>query len=303
MRIKMFFATLALSPALFLAGYAHALKVSPTLLDLKSKPGGALQSTIVVTNELDESVTLEPVVYEAIPNSNENGNADYVEKTSNSTLANWIDVTKLGVITLAPKESKEMPVFIVIPQDAGPGTHLALMTWKTPKGEDQPGAASILNAVGVNIALDVAGQAVEKGDIVNFITEGDVKKYDKLPVTFVTKLNNSGNRHFLPKGTITVKDMFGKEVVSLPFLQTNSGGNVLPKANRTYKATWDSGFAFGKYTAVLDVMLGGAGKKTATYEFWVMPAGLAILWVIILIVVLLILGLLIKNMMLAMKKK
>lgn len=299
----MFFATLAMLPVLLLAGYAHALKIQPTLLDLKTKPGGALQSTITVTNDSMDPITLEPVVYEAVPNSSENGGADYVEKTSNSTLANWIDISKLSVVTLAPQESKEFPVLIMAPQDAGPGTHLALMTWKTPKEGDQPGGASILNAVGVNIALDVAGQAIEKGDVVSFSTEGDVKKYDKLPVSFVTKINNSGNRHFMPKGTITVKDMFGKDVVVLPFLQTNSGGNVLPKATRTFPATWESGFAFGKYTAVLDVTLGGAGKKMATYEFWVMPAGLAILWVIILIVVLLILGLLIKNMMIAMKKK
>jgi len=90
--------------------------------------------------------------------------------------------------------------------------------------------------------------------------------------------------------------MFGKNVADLPINQTDvAGGNVLPNGTQTYPATWNGEFAFGKYTAVLDLTLGGAGQKMATYELWVMPAGLLVLWLIIALVIIAILILLIKR--------
>ncbi len=292
-----------LSVFLFLlAGSAYALKITPTVVELKAKPGEILSRTIEVMNETENPLSITANFSEAEGSESEGGVAKYSKPTETSTLANWITFEGESSFDLASGEKRKVSFIVTVPENAPPGGHYAAINW-FPQAADVQSGAAVTGGIATNIALDVAGTVTEKGDIVSFTTQGDIKKYDKLPVNFVTRINNSGSRHFKPKGSIIVKDMFGKEVVSLPVNVTNAGGNVLPGSTREFKATWDSGFAFGKYTAVLDVMLGGAGKKTATYEFWVMPAGLAILWVIILIVVLLILGLLIKNMMLAMKKK
>ncbi len=292
---------------MFLLGLqdTNALKIGPTLLTLKAKPGETLTRAVKLTNTDTVPLVLIPKTYEAVAGNTEDGFAQLSPKDDNSTLANWITVIPGDQrVELNQGESRDLTFSIVVPENAPAGGHYAVLSWEVEnvKTPEESGAA-VQGGIATNIALDVAGTVVEKGDVVSFLTEGDVKKYDKLPVTFITRINNGGNRHFRPQGGVVIKDMFGKEVALLPLLGEKTPGNVLPKATREFKTTWDSGFAFGKYTAVLVVMLGGAGKKTATYEFWVMPAGLAILWVIILVVVLLILGLLIKNMMLAMKKK
>ena len=62
------------------------------------------------------------------------------------------------------------------------------------------------------------------------------------------------------------------------------------------------GFAFGKYNAHLSLNMGKAGSAQADYSFWVLPAGLLVLWLVIALVIILILALLIKNIMMGMAK-
>lgn len=283
---------------------AHAIKLTPTLISLKLKPGETSTQTIKVTNTENTTLTFAPVLYEASAGDNEQGFPKIRPKDTSSTLANWITFKSEGV-TLESGASQEVAAYIIVPKDAPAGGNYAVIGWVPTQttNPSQDTSASLTGGAAVNVAVDVAGDVIEKADIVSFATEGNVKKFDKLPVIFDLRISNTGNRHFRPEGAITIKDMFGKSIAELPIVKEKDPANILPKSIRNFKVLWDKDFAFGKYTATANVILGGAGQKMATYEFWVMPAGLAILWVIILLVILVILVLLIKNMMGAVKKK
>lgn len=290
----LFILSVLIAPLLFVVP-AHALTIAPTIYEVSAKPGDSANRIITITNSSTSPTKLHLEVLDASAGSEETGFAKYTKATSESTLANWITSSE-SEISLNTGESKRIPIFVSVPQNAEPGGHFALVSFVTT-AEAGASGASITGGVGTNIALDVAGSVLEKGDIVSFTTADGKTNYDKLPIGFVTRINNGGNRHFKPQGSIQIKNMFGSVVANLPLNETNGGGNVLPRSTREFKNTWEGEFAFGKYTAVLTTDLAGAGVKTASTELWVMPAGLLVLWLIIALIIIVILVLLIKRAM------
>lgn len=282
---------------------AAALTLQPVLIDsLSANPGETISSAVKITNDARVPVTVKMTVYDAEP-GDDTGFPVYRLKTAESTLPNWINNNLSNDITLGANESKDVFLVMQVPKDAEPGGHYAGVAFGR-SGESPDGVgAGVIGQAAVNIALNVKGDAVERGELMKFSTADGKTKYDKLPIEFAVKVNNSGNRHFKPTGTISITNMSGKSVADLAVNATNSGGNVLPKSNRSYSAKWDGGFAFGKYTAHLALSMGKAGSAQADYSFWVLPTGLLILWLVIALVIILILALLIKNIMMGMAKK
>lgn len=284
---------IVLACAFTFGSHADALKLTPTIKEYSARPGDALSGVLQLVNDSALPASFNIETMDAQASTGEGGFAEYSPRNETSTLSNWITLRESN-IAIAPGETKNIQYIIAIPQDAPPGGHYAAI--KVASGAaNVPGGASLSSALAANIALDVEGQALEKGDVVSFATVDGKTNYDKLPVSFITRINNGGNRHFKPKGSIEVKNMFGSVVASLPLNQTNGGGNVLPRSTREFKNEWLGEFAFGKYTALLTTQLGGAGTKTASLELWVMPAGLLILWLVIALIIIVILILLIKR--------
>lgn len=278
------------------ATQAHALRIAPTVVELSTLPGEPIAGVFRVVNNEESTLNLKGMIYEAVPNvSDEKGFANIVAPTQNSTLANWLKLNENENITLQPGEKKDIRFVVAVPQNASPGGHYAAIALSQATVAPTGSGAAIVPQLTVNVALDIAGESVEKADIVSFGTDGGKTNFDKLPVKFFARLHNGGNRHFRPTGAILVKNMFGSTVAQLPIKTQDAGGNILPGSTRTYDFDWVGEFAFGKYTAMLDVDLGGAGKKTASVELWVMPAGLLVLWLVIALIIIVILVLLIKR--------
>jgi hypothetical protein len=87
-----------------------------------------------------------------------------------------------------------------------------------------------------------------------------------------------------PKGLITITNLLGKKVGTVPFPEKN----VLPGATRKIEAAWDQKQLWGiKYTATITGNYGVSNAQFSpeTFTFWVFPwkAGLIIFFVIILL--------------------
>ncbi|MEK7648495.1 MAG: hypothetical protein AAB400_01110 [Patescibacteria group bacterium] len=276
------------------ATQALALRIAPTVVELSTLPGEPVAGFFQVVNNEQSPLTLTPTIYEAVPSvSDEKGFASIVAPTQNSTLANWIKLDE--TILLQPGEKKDIRFIVTVPQNAPPGGHYAAISLSQPATTPSGSGAAIVPQLTVNVALDIAGESIEKADIVSFKTESGKTNFDKLPVKFFARLHNGGNRHFRPTGAVVIKNMFGSTVAELPIKTQDAGGNILPGSTRQYDFDWVGEFAFGKYTAMFSADLGGAGTKAASIELWVMPAGLLVLWLIIALIIIVILVLLIKR--------
>ena len=119
--------------------------------------------------------------------------------------------------------------------------------------------------VGTLVLVTVPGNHLEKGKVTGFNTASFVQSG---PISFDTKFENDGTVYFEPKGTITVKNVFGKIVALLPI----QGEVVLPTGARDIYSTWPTGFLLGPYSAVATIYDGdGNILTTASTNFFALP--------------------------------
>jgi hypothetical protein len=103
------------------------------------------------------------------------------------------------------------------------------------------------------------------------------------PIGFVLRLSNSGSVHEKPSGTITVKNMFGKQIASVAV--NSDGGNILPGTIRRFEEDMASKQMFGRYTATFNgKYLDDNHKITGSVSFWVIPWKLILLLLVALLV-------------------
>ncbi len=276
----------------FLGSGANALTMKTTLLEENTDPGSVLERVIKLQNEKDVPITVSLSVKAFSPNANETGSPVFEEldKTVND-LQNWISFP-VTEIKFEPKEIKDVNFKITVPSDATPGGHYAIVLSKEKfEGKIEGSGAGIEAQVGTIIAMRVAGEATEAGEVVEFSTAK--KFYNRFPVNFMTRYANTGNVHYKPEGVVEVKNMFGG--VARVLNANESSALVYPNSIRKIftrekeltdlsfvdevKAEFKN-FGFGRYTAKLDTAWGTQGKTfNSEVSFWVIS------WRAILIVI------------------
>ncbi len=266
----------------------QGLEISPPLLDLKLNPGQILHTTIRLRN-----VTTGPLVAKAQLNdfvaAGEDGQPKLLlneNEQSPYSIKSWLST--IPAITLQPKEQKPIPITITVPKNAGPGGHYGVVRFTgTPPGVE--GAGVSLNAsIGTLILVNVSGNVVEQANISDMYTMQNGKHrwlFEYGPVSLVEKIQNTGNTHVKPSGTVRVVNMLGKDTAT--FKLNENGGNVLPGSTRKFEQVLGNKFLIGRYKVQADVVYGSTGKIVSrTISFWVIPYKLIL--IIILIIVLLI---------------
>lgn len=253
------------------------LSVSPPTFEFTANPGNTIESTIRVENvsDTDLKIGVDRRNFSAV---GEEGSVTLSEDNTNYTLASWITVTPEEV-TIPPKQSHEFSFEINVPMNAAPGGHFSSIVFRTVSDSVDEAGATIIQEVGSLILLRVSGDIEESFEIESFTTDASLYEYG--PVEFETRIFNDGNVHVKPKGTITIRNIFGKEVERLDLEQRN----VLPKAIRKTTTTWDRRNLFGKYTATLAVSTASNNIETTTTVFYGLPYVIVSIVLVVLIVI------------------
>lgn len=273
---------------LFLATAAQAqqtnqltISVSPTVFELSANPGESLDNSFRIVNGTDQAVTLTttPKNFTA---EGEEGGIELTEEETAFSLASWISVSPEQA-TVPARGSQTFEFMIDVPANAEPGGHFGSVIVQTEAAAVDSTGASVSQETGPLILVSVAGDITEAASIVDFKTTKNF--WENGPIIFETRLENSGNVHFKPSGTISIKNMFGNEVTTVDLNEQN----VLPGTIRKLQNEWSPGFAVGRYTADLSVVYGDDGSiDTATTTFIIFPYKIivpALLGVIALLVI------------------
>lgn len=255
------------------------LLISPVLNEVNVDPGATYNGTIKVTNISDKAVTVTTYVKDFFAEG-ETGEPSFYEDNDTSTfgLATWITLEKS--FQLAVNETIEVPYAIAAPKNATPGGHYAAVLF-SPSVGDSAGEITAKGMIGTLVLANVSGDTILAGSIAEFMTGKGVYSYD--PVLFTTKVQNSGNTHFKPAGSIIVTNMFGSEVGSL--IVNDTMGNVLPESVRAFTNEWATKGHFGWYKATLTLNYGGTAPLTATTTFFIIPWKETTIGVVVLILV------------------
>jgi hypothetical protein len=264
----------------------QGLEISPPVLELSANPGQTITTQIRVRNVTTGPLIIQTEADDFGASSNESGSPDILLHESGETrysLKYWVSMP--SGMELAPSQMQTVNVVINVPANAEPGGHYAVARFTgLPAGVNGTGV-SLSASVGTLMLLRVNGPITEQvnvaqfssGQQVNVATWKSMDFFQHGPVDFLVRLQDTGSIHEAPKGTITVKDMFGK---SFGVLDVNSdGGNVLPGSIRRFVVHMPNKMLFGHYTAALAMTYAGNKAINDTASFWVIP------WMLILLVI------------------
>jgi hypothetical protein len=270
-----------------------SLRISPPILEIEVEPGNTYSDYIKVENLNEfESVTLYPQVVSFVAKGDEGGQEfiEDSEETTSYSLAQWMNIST-DTLEIEPLERVVLPFTINIPLDAEPGGRYgAVLLGNQPTtAEDLANSVALGAKSGTIILARIAGDITESAKINTFSINKDFYNYP--PVDFEVVVENTGNVHVKPLGTIEISNIFGKVVDEVT---VNEGlGNVLPDSTRKFSSTWDrEGFTLGRYKAALNLKYGDQTESYMTdmLTFWVVPVkevaiGLAVLVIIILLII------------------
>jgi hypothetical protein len=265
--------------------------LEPGKMEIFVNPGDNLTRTITVTNRVSTPVKFK-IETEDFKGSTDPDMAVVLmgsEKGPNSFKDNLVpEVTEF---TLGPGEKINVPIKISIPLTAQPGGFYASVLVSNKPSIDETNAATdqvqgkttIVSRVGVLFFIRVNGPVEEKGFVEDFYMKNRQALFSKGPYTFEISFQNDGTVHLVPYGLITIKNLFGNNIGSLPV----DAYFALPKSIRYREVEWtNSPFLFGRYTATADIHLGyGTGVDSKTVAFWVIPWKFVIIVLISLLVI------------------
>lgn len=257
----------------------QALEIAPPLVYLKVDPGQSTTAQIKIRDVSNSPLNVTGDVNDFVANG-ENGTPKVLLNENQAdpySLKNW--VTPLPTLQLQPKQIKVLTVTFNVPKDASPGGHYGVIRFTGSAPSVSGSGVGLSASIGSLALLTVSGKINENLSVKTF----DVSKNGKAgslfaaaPLLFTERINNTGNVHEQPQGLVTVKDMFGRTLVTLPVNQPP--GNILPSSIRKFTQSLDKSnigtkHLFGRYTAKLSLKYGAGSQKTlnASLSFWVIP--------------------------------
>lgn len=272
----------------------QALEISPPLLTLEADPGATVKAQLQLRNVSQADLIVSAGVNDFVA-SGEGGTPkillDEEEMDDNPySLRDWVQ--PLRDTLLVPQEIKTLPITLKVPENASPGGHYGVVRFSASAPDPEDSGVSLSASLGTLMLVNVSGDVTESLEIAEFAVAKDGNQgtlFESAPLTFIERLENTGNTHLEPAGQVSITDMFGRKVaavnVNLP------PRNILPSSIRRFEQPLDSAvigdkMLFGRYEAELNMTYGDSEQTVSdTITFWVIPYRL-----IIAVVTLLILG-------------
>ena len=250
------------------------LSAIPPKLEVEVKPDGSTTQAIKVRNESSETKTIKVSLRDYVVNDNK-GTPTFLEGVSNENnrwaASSWIQLSQTS-LTIKPGETKSINLTILPPANALPGGHYAAVVYSPESFASlNTTGASVQTNVGTLVYITIPGEINQKASVQSFTAP----KFSEFgPIDFKTTIKNLSDVHILPKGAITVKNWFGREIDKLQLTETN----IFPYTTRDFANTLNKKWLFGRYRASLGAYYGTAGGLIeATLFFWVIPWRLIIL--------------------------
>ncbi len=263
----------------------RVITITPPGKELSLSPGERTEGVLRVTNDSDEVLTFELMVRDYIVDDNKGTPKVLAPNTLSNkySAANWIAVYPSS-FTIAPHQRQELNYYVQVPADATPGGHYAATMYQPYEVIGVQGTGTgVSTHLGTLFYINVKGDIKENAHVAQFKGEGFSENG---PVAITTEIQNNGDLHIKPRGTITVKNMIGQVVATKPLGEHN----IFPEKSYLQTDEFGKKWMIGRYTAQLAATYGQNSNLplVATTSFIVFPWKVSV--VVILVVVIIILG-------------
>ena len=178
---------------------------------------------------------------------------------------------------------------------------------------EEGGQVAVVSKLGMLLLLRVSGDITSESVIQDFQILNNQNFFTKLPVQFSYRLRNNGNIHIRPQGVVEIKNILGPLGGGGAKIEGNPvDGAVLPSSIRRFEPIWEKSessnieyknfvqyffsqaiaeyrnFAFGRYTASLNLSNISESQSLEKIFFWVLPWHFLIVFLTLLLLVILI---------------
>ncbi len=279
------FRSLLIIAILLMPGMVSAASISPSLIESSIGRGGQAEETITIinTSSTEQTYYLDVIEFSA---TDTGGEPQFISTQDiEPEHLRWI-VFPSDVITVPAASQGEIPLKISIPSSVGSGGYYAALTISpTPEELIASNGAVVEAKIAVLLLITVEGETTERAELLDFSSDNSDRWLSSLNLGMSYRIQNQGNVHVLPKGTVKVIDIFGRTILVQDANVTL--GRVLPASTRTYKVGVSDGDSEGWYELInAQAKLGTMGPVTVrldlTYglddevlsssvRFWVVP--------------------------------
>jgi hypothetical protein len=212
------------------------LQISPLPIQLTTRPGTSVGADLRVRNGGSQDVTLKASL-KTFTTEGENGHVALHEPKASDTYLSWVHLDKTSFDAPAG-QWQTVHMNVDVPASAAFGYYYAVQFELANPPKAKPGAANVRGAVAVFVLLNADSPGAKRSARVASFS-ADHKSYEFLPATFSVRVHNDGNVHIAPHGNIFIRH--GSKPVGT-LVVNNNDGNVLPRSNRVFSASWSDGF-------------------------------------------------------------
>lgn len=220
-------------------------------------PGEVREDAVLINNTSDQTISAKLYAVDATT-TKDGAFALRDEKEPRVDLGSWVKLEQ-DQVTLEPGASQTVPFTMAIPTDAAVGDHIGGIILENLRPEKaQAGGINIVTRVGVRIYETVPGDLVRKLALTDFS-----RQLKKNQIVFAVGLENQGNVHLDPRGTVEILDgFFGKKLTSFDIdLRT-----IFPGKPTLVSFTWEKAPPLGKFIARAKISFGDQPGETIQRE-------------------------------------
>jgi hypothetical protein len=287
-----------MAPALAQEQGGQGLEIAPPVLELNADPGQTVEARIRVRNITDQTLIAKGRVDDFVARGEEGQPRILLEEGEVSSFSLKSLIERVPDLTLVPKEVKTAVIPIRVPQNASPGGHYGVIRFTAVPPELEGSGVSLSASLGTLVLLNVSGEVEEGANIAEFAAGHLIKTktqdgqetaefkrktfFEKPPVDFLVRVNNTGNVHIKPAGEVEIRGLFGR----IASLKVNErGGNVLPDSTRRFDQQLSRRFMLGWYRAKVNLSYGeGKPLEAKTVHFFVLPYKILIPVLVVLVI-------------------
>ena len=292
--MRYFFFTFIVASLLGLVSPVQAITTVTPVVEIDIDPGTTETAQIQLYNETAEPLALVGTI-EAFSPTGEDGQIQPRPATSSDVVLEWITFTQ-DTIVIQPGQIVSVPFSVTVPDQTTPGGYYAVLFWGTQPTAD--GQLQITARIGSLVFIRVTGPVVEQLEVLEFLASRSLSF--ELPVTFTSRVSNTGNVHVKPVGELMVTNAFGQRS-AVPV--NSEAAAILPGSVRSFAisygqqpakdfiTSWISRVhneitlgAYGPLKATLSLTYGDGHQVVATTQLTVVPWRTAAVGAVLLVI-------------------
>lgn len=257
----------------------NSFVVSPAHLELYVPPGSSKTFSLAVSNNTSTDIKLSVSVEDITAGSD--GEGALTTSKGTYSLTNYLSLPQTEVM-LYSGETKNLGFTVSVPAGGSlPGVYGAVVFSYTNGQGSSVSNIKVSSRIASGIFVRTTNSPVVKSEVKSFGTENDGSVFFEPKLNLKLAYQNESEVHVVPRGTLTISNMLGREVKVIPI----DSWFVLPQSTRTRLIKFSDNYLFGRYTARLNIDNGVGGVvETRSVSFWILPWKILLLLLAILLI-------------------